>query len=237
MLGSTRVRKAARGAGKSAQKCVLQPRKRPRQARSRATYDSMLDAAARLLEQHGYAALTTNHVAQAAGVAVGSLYEYFPKKEVIVAEVVRRTMAEVAGEVGDGFRAGLEQRFEGGLGSWIDTCFRAVNRRAKLMRVLWMDVPFLWELSEVQALPMLLLGIARQGLPEATSPWLWKDPEAATYLLTVMIRAAIIEGVVARPSHLSMGQVQASLSDLLTQVLLPPHGHEPRMATNRAPSP
>jgi AcrR family transcriptional regulator len=222
MLGSTRVREAPRGRGKRAPKSLLQPRKRPRQARSRATYDSLVDAATRLLEQRGYAALTTNHVARAAGVAVGSLYEYFPTKEVIVAEVVRRTMAEVAHEVGAGFRAALDQHFARGLGVWIDTCFRAVQRRAKLMRVLWMDVPFLWELSEVQSLPLLLLGIAREGLPDATSPWLLKDPEAATYLLTVMIRAAIVEGVVARPSHLSMSQVQLSLTELLERVLLPP---------------
>ena len=45
----------------------------PTQSRSQATYDSIVDAAARLLERHGYAALTTNHVAEAAGVAIGLL--------------------------------------------------------------------------------------------------------------------------------------------------------------------
>jgi hypothetical protein len=147
-----------------------------------------------------------------------------------VAELVRRTMAEVAGEVGDSFRAALDQRFEQGFGGWIDTCFLAIQRRAKLMRVIWMDVPFLWELAEVQALPLLMLQIAREGLPQARSPWLWQDPEAATYLLTVMIRAAIVESVVARPAHLALAQVQASLTSLLQGVLLPPFGHEPRMS-------
>lgn len=220
MLGSARVAKPTAKARKKRDKPRLQPKKVPRQARSRTTYDSMLDAAARLLEQRGYAALTTNHVAEAAGVAIGSLYEYFPSKEVIVAEVVRRTMAEVASEVGESFRHAVDQHFEHGLAAWITTSFQAIQRRAKLMRVLWMDVPFLWELNEIQALPLLLLGIARQGLPDATSPWLLKDPEAATYLLTVMVRAAIVEGVVARPSHLSLAQVQTSLTDLLQQVLM-----------------
>jgi AcrR family transcriptional regulator len=218
MLGSARVPKTAR---KSRKKATLQPKKRPLQARSRTTYEALLDAAARLLERYGYAALTTNHVAEAAGVAIGSLYEYFPSKEVIVAEVVRRTMAEVAREVGESFRNAIDQHFELGLSAWVNTSFQAVGRRAKLMRVLWMDVPFLWELEEVQKLPLLLLAIARQGLPDATSPWLLKDPEAATYLLTVMIRSAIVEGVVARPAHLSLGQVQTSLTALLQLVLVP----------------
>jgi hypothetical protein len=93
-----------------------------------------------------------------------------------------------------------------------------------LIRVLWMDVPFLWELEEVRGLPLLLMSLARESLPEATSPWLLKDPEAATYLLTVMIRAAIVEGVVARPSQLTLSQVETSLTELLELVLLPkPH--------------
>ena len=41
----------------------------------------MLDATARLLEGTGFAALTTNHVADLAGVSIGSLYEYFPDKQ------------------------------------------------------------------------------------------------------------------------------------------------------------
>lgn len=220
MLGSTRGAKTAAKTGQKRSKLRLQPKKVPRQARSRATYDSMLDAATGLLEQRGYAALTTNHVAEAAGVAIGSLYEYFPSKEVIVAEVVRRTMAAVASEVAESFQSALAQRFEYGLADWVATCFQAIGGRAKLMRVLWMDVPFLWELTEIQSLPMLLLGIARQGLPDATSPWLLKDPEAATYLLTVMVRAAIVEGVVARPSHLTLPQVQTSLTELLQWVLI-----------------
>lgn len=225
MLGSTRVPKLPAKPARNRPKKRLQPKKVPAQERSRATYRSMLDAAARLLEKDGYAALTTNHVAEAAGVAIGSLYEYFPSKEVIVAELVRRTMAEVAQEIAASFQEALAQGFDVGLGRWVSACFRALSKRARLMRVLWMDVPFLWELEEVQALPLLMVGIARQGLPGATSPWLLQDPEAATYLLTVMIRAAIVEGVVARPAHLSIGQVEASLTELLKVVLLQGAGH------------
>jgi hypothetical protein len=53
------------------------PRKRPRQARSKATVDSILDATTRVLVKHGRW-LTTNAAAQAAGCPIGSLYQYFP---------------------------------------------------------------------------------------------------------------------------------------------------------------
>lgn len=45
-------------------------------------------ATARILVKRGYQATTTNHIAEAAGVSVGSLYQYFPNKEAIVAALL-----------------------------------------------------------------------------------------------------------------------------------------------------
>lgn len=67
-----------------------EPRKRPSQARSAATVAAMLEAAARIIEARGWAALTTNHVAELSGASIGSLYQSFPSKEALLAELVRR---------------------------------------------------------------------------------------------------------------------------------------------------
>jgi len=56
----------------------LEPRKSPAQARSAATVGVILEAAARILEERGFEAYTTNEIARRAGVGVGSLYKYFP---------------------------------------------------------------------------------------------------------------------------------------------------------------
>ncbi|MFO0710268.1 MAG: TetR/AcrR family transcriptional regulator [Sandaracinus sp.] len=69
------------------------PRKAPRQARARATFEAILDATARILVTRGYDALTTNHVAARAGVSIGTLYEWFPGKDALVAGVVDRHLA------------------------------------------------------------------------------------------------------------------------------------------------
>jgi AcrR family transcriptional regulator len=63
---------------------VRGPRKLPRQDRSRLLVRTVLDATARLLEERGYEELTTRHVAERAGISVGSLYQYFPNKESLV---------------------------------------------------------------------------------------------------------------------------------------------------------
>jgi AcrR family transcriptional regulator len=73
---------------------TLKPRRSPRQARSRDTVEAILEAAAQVFERHGYAAGTTNRIAERAGVSIGSLYQYFPNKGAIVVELTRRHMTE-----------------------------------------------------------------------------------------------------------------------------------------------
>lgn len=73
----------------------LDVRKRPRQARSTATVEAILEAAARILEAAGLAALNTNAVAEKAGVSVGSLYQYFPAKESLLVTLIRRNRARL----------------------------------------------------------------------------------------------------------------------------------------------
>ena len=63
---------------------VISERKRPRQARSERLVATILEAASRVLARHGARHFTTARVAEAAGVSVGSLYQYFPNKESIL---------------------------------------------------------------------------------------------------------------------------------------------------------
>jgi AcrR family transcriptional regulator len=70
-------------------------RKEPRQARSRATVEAILEAAARILDRQGWARFTTNAVADAAGVSIGSLYQYFPNKLALTEAILRRHFDDV----------------------------------------------------------------------------------------------------------------------------------------------
>lgn len=76
-----------------------EPRKRPSQARSIAAVAAMVEAAARIIETRGWGALTTNHVAERAGFSIGSLYQYFPSKEALLAELLRRERAQLLQDV------------------------------------------------------------------------------------------------------------------------------------------
>lgn len=65
----------------------VEPRKSPRQERSRATVEAIIRATAHVLAKDGYARASTNHIAAVAGVSVGSLYQYFPNKDALVLAV------------------------------------------------------------------------------------------------------------------------------------------------------
>jgi len=69
---------------------AIEPRKAPRQARSAATVDAILEASAHILREDGLGALNTNAAALRAGASIGSLYQYFPNKDAVLTELIRR---------------------------------------------------------------------------------------------------------------------------------------------------
>jgi len=70
-------------------------RQKPKQARSRMMVDSIVDATMLLIDERGVADMTTTHVADRAGISVGSLYQYFDDKEALFDAVTERMSAEV----------------------------------------------------------------------------------------------------------------------------------------------
>lgn len=69
---------------------ALELRHAPRQSRSKATFEQILDATALLLESKGLEAINTNAIARAAGINVATLYQYFPNKQAVLLALFQR---------------------------------------------------------------------------------------------------------------------------------------------------
>lgn len=82
------------------------PRKRPRQARAQATWDAIVEAAAQLLAERGLGLLTTNAVAERAGVSIGSLYQYFPNRDALMVALIERQQARQGDALAAAFASG-----------------------------------------------------------------------------------------------------------------------------------
>ncbi|MEC3918791.1 TetR/AcrR family transcriptional regulator [Nocardia sp. CDC160] len=74
-------------------------RRTPQQDRSRAMVARIVDAGQQVLITHGYDGASTNRIAAAANISPGSLYQYFPNKDAVVAAVIERYTREVADRV------------------------------------------------------------------------------------------------------------------------------------------
>ncbi len=74
-------------------------RKKPKQIRSKLMFDSILEASTRVLEEVSFEKFTTNRVAEAAGISIGSLYQYFPNKQSILIELERIAIDGMAANI------------------------------------------------------------------------------------------------------------------------------------------
>lgn len=70
-------------------------RRIPRQHRSRQTVEAVLAAVPLVVKRHGVASVTTNRIAEVAGVSIGSLYQYFPDKRSILSALHERHVGDV----------------------------------------------------------------------------------------------------------------------------------------------
>ncbi|WP_435874790.1 TetR family transcriptional regulator [Nonomuraea dietziae] len=89
---------------------LTQLRRQPTQRRSARRVERMLDACAHLLDDVGYEALSTTRIAERAGVAIGSVYQFFPDKRAITQEVTRRNVELFVSRVGARF---LDEDYRG----------------------------------------------------------------------------------------------------------------------------
>lgn len=114
----------------------INPRKTPTQARARVSYDAILEAAARILVAEGFDRLNTNRVAEVAGVSIGTLYQYFPSKEAILAEIIRRERAQLLEDVQTATRDMAAEDVETTLERLLHAAVGHQLRRPKLARML-----------------------------------------------------------------------------------------------------
>jgi AcrR family transcriptional regulator len=113
------------------------------QERSRATVEAILTAAAQVFEEQGYAAGTTNRIAERAGVSIGTLYQYFPNKETLAVRLLERHV-----EQGERMIAGLIERartqplrLREGLRLFVDATLAHHDERPRLQHLLLEEAP------------------------------------------------------------------------------------------------
>lgn len=197
------------------------PRKKPRQERSRATVDAILEAAAHILVAHGYEATTTRQVAERAGVSIGSLYQYFPNKEALITALMERQVQrvlEVCTEAlqAKGPRPTREVVREVALG-----LMKAYAVNPRLHQVLVSEGLKLGMMDRLQAFENRIETEARGFLLHSGTPLRPRRVELATFVLTRAIRGIMWSVAIERPELFEDPELADELSELMLRYLLP----------------
>lgn len=196
-----------------------QPRKWPKQARSRATFDALLDATARILERDGYAALTTNHVAERAGASIGTLYEYFADGDTMVALLVAREVRQVLDALEASMNALHDEPFEPAMRAWLGVAFDELQKRRALVRELMTNVPFLGRLPVVKELALRLVAIAASGGSRRSREVDLEGHPTAIFLIPHMVRGAFLAMLLSPPKGVPREVMLDDLTELVLRML------------------
>ncbi|WNG51620.1 TetR/AcrR family transcriptional regulator [Archangium minus] len=199
------------------------PRKLPRQTRSRATVDAILEAAAQVLVEQGYEKTTTARVAERAGVSVGSLYQYFPNKESLVAALIERHAGEMV-TVAEAAFAGLKTAsLEDGLKVIIRVGIDTHRISPALHKILFEQVPRVGRMAEVmntnQRITEMIERFLRahaHRLPRS------RPPVVAAVVLETALEALTHKAITEHPDLLASGVLEKELYQLAVGYLFHP---------------
>ncbi|SVD78341.1 uncharacterized protein METZ01_LOCUS431195 [marine metagenome] len=194
-------------------------RKNPIQRRSKATVEAVLEAGARLLLTIGYDKASTNKIAEKAGISIGSLYEYFPGKDAIFAEIRRRQVHRHARLVqAEPVRATFRETLRLNIKTYIRLALSNIELHAALIR----DVP---KFATSEAESILIVDSLEQSNRTINSRAIKLRPQCDTAialeLTTRVLRSTIDDYAMHAPEQLKQSVVTDQLLDMLERYLLP----------------
>ena len=176
------------------------PRKRPRQERSEATVSAALEAAAREFASAGYEATTTNGIAAAAGISVGSLYQYFPSKEAIAVELARRFRAERLAFIRTQLDAVGAKPVESVVRALFASFLKAEGIQPALYRVLIEEVMRTTSgRQELRGYEEKLEALVADALRRVQPPPAIEDVDLAAFMLVRLVLALVHSAAADRP--------------------------------------
>ena len=185
-----------------ARKLHTRPRKSASQERSRLTVNAILDATARVLMKEGYDRASTNKIAAVAGVSIGSLYQYFPSKEALVAAVSDRHSREMVQLMRNALVKVAARPIEVAARELVSVAINAHRVDPKLHRVLAEQVPRIGQLENVEAINQEVYVMIRNYFDAHQDEITVGDFDVAAFICVTAVDALAHAAVLRRPEIL-----------------------------------
>ncbi|MBX3261746.1 MAG: TetR family transcriptional regulator [Labilithrix sp.] len=195
------------------------PRKNASQERSRATVDALLTATARILVRDGYDRASTNKIAEAAGVSIGSLYQYFPSKEALVAAVLERHVGAMMEVVRASLARVATSPLPEAARELVRVMIEAHRIEPKLHRVLAEQLPRVGRMDHVERVEAEALTLVRAYLEARRDEIGVDDLDLASFLAVSCVEAMTHAAVLRRPELLSEPRFVDEVAALVVRYL------------------
>jgi len=197
-----------------ARKLQTSPRKSASQERSRSTVDALLEATARVLVKEGYDRASTNRIAEVAGVSIGSLYQYFPSKEALVAAVIDRHTQEVSEVTRNALVKAAARPIEVAAREFVSVAIDAHRVNPKLHGVLSEQIPRVGRLENIEANVREGYALVRGYLEAHRDEIDVADLDLAAFVLVTAVEALTHAAVLRRPDILADGKARYFVDDV-----------------------
>lgn len=194
-------------------------RRTPRQERSRAMVEIIVEATWQVLAKEGYEAANTNRIAERAGISVGSLYQYFPNKNAIVAAVQRRHHAEVASAMATAFTETAGLPLEPAIRGLVHANLKAHLADPDLHRALATIIP--------TAVNPETLTCIRNGIHAQLRAWLTryrqdlvvKDLDTAAFIVQHLVESVVHAAIFGQDHRPDPKKVEDELTAMILRYL------------------
>lgn len=196
-----------------ARRPLVNPRKDASQERSRATVDALVEATARVLVREGFDKASTNRIAAVAGVSVGSLYQYFPSKEALVAAVIDRHNHDLMQIARSELAEVANQPVEKAMRKLVAMAVKAHRADPKLHRVLAEQIPRVGRLERMQTFNREYFALFRSYLENHREGIGVDDLDLAAFVCVTVIEALTHNAVLHRPKMLSDDAMDAFIDE------------------------
>lgn len=203
-----------------AKKLKTAPRKEALQARSQETVETILRATTRILVREGYDALSTNRVAAVAGVSIGSLYQYFPNKESLVAALLHRHLDETQGMIRREAATLLALPVEQAVRRFVELMIAAHRVDPALHRVFVEQIPRIGALASIETVHDEGIQLARTYLEHHRTELRPIDLDLAAFLIVTTIESVTHGAVLSRPAMLERADLVDETAALVTRFLV-----------------
>lgn len=204
-----------------AQRSRSVPRKKPRQERSRATVDAILEATAHILVAHGFEDTTTRQVAERAGVSIGSLYQYFPSKEALITALLERQIQRVLDVCTEALQPQGPRSTQQVVRDVALGLMKAYAVNPRLHQVLISEGLKLGMMERVQSFEQRIETVVRSFMLHYSGQLRTRRVELATFIITRAMRGIIWSAAIERPELFEDPELADELGELMLGYLLP----------------